>query len=230
VAQGQDVIANITVAATGNVSGTVFNMNGVPFPNLAVDLHNNAGDYTTTTDVGGNFSFFQVLPGSATLETYDPTSQSGAAAQLSVLSNQTVSQNLTLVQGTGTVTGTVTEFGTPVSGAQVTITTATGGTISTTTAADGTYSATSVPVGPVSVKAQFFALTGQVSSFLPLPGSVLTVNVPVQAPSSWNLPFWRPNANRRSVSASLVGPSATGSTRFAEVEDYLDWLPFAFRP
>ncbi len=228
VFQGQDTTANVTVAPTGSVSGIVFDINGVPFPNLPVALYNNAGDYQTTTDVGGNFGFVQVLAGSATLEAYDPASQSGGAAQVTVLSNQAITQNLNLVQGTGTVSGTVTEFGSPISGAQVTLTTATNSIINTTTASDGTYSVTAVPVGPVTVLAQgSFGAAGETQSFLALPGSVLTVNVTIQSSGSWNLPPRNFDGANPGATA-LFRPSAAIWPIFGTgFEEYLDWPVFA---
>ncbi len=190
--QGQTQTVNITVLATGTVSGTVFDINSNPFPNLPVTLNNGSGDYQTTTDGGGNFSFFQVLPGAANLEAYDPLSQSGAGVQVTVVSNQTVTQNLSLVQGTGSLNGTVTNFGAPVSGAQVTVFTATNTQLSTTTGADGTYSISPIPVGPITVSATSFSASGSNTGFLALPGSTATVNVAIQANTSRNLLPRRP--------------------------------------
>jgi hypothetical protein len=224
VSQGQDTTANITVSPTGTVSGIVFDINGVPFPNLPVQLYNNGGDYQTITDVGGNFSFLQVLSGPATLEAYDPTSQSGGAAQVTVPSNQAITQNLTLVQGTGTVSGTVTQLGSPFPGAQVTVTTATNNTITTTTASDGTYSVAAVPVGPVTVVAQgTFGASGETQSFLALPGSVLTVNVAIQSNGSWNLPPMNLDGSKRWTVASLRASPAPWPIFSTGLDWNLDW-------
>jgi large repetitive protein len=222
VTAGQDVTANITVTPTGGVSGTVFDVNGVPFPNLSVQLFNSSGEYQTSTDVGGNFSFVQVLPGAATVEAYDPVSQGGAGSQVTVASNQTTTQNLRLVQGSGTVTGTITEFGTPVNGAQITVTTATNNTIMTTSAPDGTYTVTPIPIGPVTVQATAgFGASGRVTSFLSLPGTVLTINVPVQNQGSWNLPPWVPGDN--SVRSNAAQRRVSSTVTATDLQDYLDW-------
>ena len=168
------------------MTGTVFDVNNSPLPNLTIELHSGVGDYQTVTDAGGNFTFAQVLPGTATLEAYDSVSQSGAGAQLQVVPNQTTNQNLNLVQGTGSVTGTVTEFGFPIAGVHVVVVAA-NGRLETTTAADGTYSASPVSIGPVDVQASLNNLGGDTKGFLALPGTVVTIDVPIQSVGSWNL-------------------------------------------
>lgn len=226
VAQGQDAAVNITVTATGGVSGTVFDINGVPFPGLTVELYNTSGEYQTVTDVGGNYTFLQVLPGSATVDAYDPASQGGAGAPVTVVSNQTTTQNLTLVQGTGTVSGTVTNFGTPVPGVQITITTAANGTLTTTTASDGTYSVTAVPVGPLTVAAVAGSATGQTSSFLALPGTIQTVDVQIQAPNSRNRPPAKPDRSPGAIAASRGSSIAPSALPVTGPETYLAWPLF----
>ena len=194
IVQGRQAIVDIELEAPGVVSGTVFNVSGMAFPNLPVQLETSAGDYQTTTDAGGNFTFPQAIPGMAVLTAYDPVSQSGAGVPVTVVGNQTVSQNLTLVQGTGTVSGTVTTFGNLVSGAQVTVTDTNGVKVNTTTAGDGTYSVTSIPVGPVTVKVinPATGANGQNTGFLALPGTVTTIDVSIQTSGSRNLAPPRP--------------------------------------
>ena len=178
IISGQQATVDIGLEQTGAVSGTVFGVTGAAFPNLTVQLQVSTGDYQTTTDANGNFSFPQVIPGSVQLVAYDPASQSGAGVQVNVVAGQTASQNLNLVQGVGTVAGTVTNFGVPVSGAQVVV--SGGGT--TTTAVDGSYSVTGVPIGPVTVSATAeTGATGQSQGFVALPGTITTINVSVQS-------------------------------------------------
>jgi len=207
VVQGQSTTANINVEAAGAVSGAVFSVSGTPFPGLSVQLQNNGGDYLTTTDSSGNFSFTDVIPGTATLEAYDPISQSGAGVQITVVPNQTVNQNLNLVQGTGTVSGVITESGAPAAGVQVTVTTGNlgGGTAAVvsrnalvatasssgtivTTGSDGSYTVSGVSVGPVTVSATdtTTGATGQAQGFLALPGTTTTINFAIQTNTSWN--------------------------------------------
>ena len=214
VVQGQNATANITIEAAGNVSGVVYSIDGTPFPNLTVELDTAAGDYGTVSDAGGNFSFADVVTGAAVVASYDPTSQSGAAVPITVLPNQTVMQNLNLVQGTGTVAGVVTESGTPVAGVQVTVTSNSGGGgggsladvrrngragpdvsggsgsgTTVTTAADGSYSVSGLPIGLVTVYAfdPSNAARGSAQGYISLPGSTTIINVAAQVYSSRNI-------------------------------------------
>lgn len=214
VVQGQTTTQNITVEPAGGVSGVVYSVAGTPFPNLPVQLQSPEGDIQTVTDSGGNYSFTDIPAGAATVEAYDPLSQSGAGIQVTVPPNQTVTQNLNLVQGTGTVAGVVTEFGVPAPGAQVIVSTGTGGggggggsgggggatdrvgagshllandsSFMVTTGPDGSYSVSGVSVGPVTVSASDPAGIGHATGFLPLPGTTVTINVALQGFGSQN--------------------------------------------
>ena len=209
IVSGQQASVNIGLQGSGGVSGTVFGVTGAPFPNLTVQLQTSGGDYQTTTDSGGNFSFTQVAAASDQLVAYDPASQSGAGAQVNVVANQTVSQNLSLVQGVGTVAGTVTYFGAPVSGAQVMVI-GSSGTVSTTTVSDGSYSVPGVAVGPVTVSAseQSNGANGQTQGFVALPGTTATINVSVQTSGSRNIEPNKPepSAGDDEVSAGNLSP------------------------
>ena len=217
VVQGQAVTANITLEATGSVTGIVYGLDGSPMPNFAVQLETAGGDYRTTTDAGGNFDFVVVNAGTGLLGAYDPVTQSGAGAAVNVTANQATNQNLTLVQGTGSVTGTVTTFGSPVAGIPVRVTAVNGATTSTTTDANGNYFVTSVPVGPITVVASGGGLSGQGQNFLALAGTTVTINVSVQNQGSWNVPppdrERIPGAAGSSVSALLgFAPFLTEAT------------------
>jgi hypothetical protein len=230
VTQGENLVVNITLEPAGAVSGIVYSINNTPFPNLPVQLQTASGELQTVTDAGGNFSFTNAPAGAATVEAYDPVSQSGAGVQVTVLPNQTISQNLTLVQGTGTVAGVVTEFGAPVSGAQVTVTSGSGGGgteadtrsggihsdisgggITVSTGPDGSYSVPGLSVGPVTVIAiaPSGGASGQAQGFVSLPGTTTTINVAVQSHGSRN---FGPNEPWSSAGDEEV--------RVAEVLDY----------
>jgi hypothetical protein len=210
VAQGQGTTADITLAATGSVTGIVYGLSGNPMPNFAVQLQTADGDYQTITDAGGNFDFTIVNIGPGVLGAYDPLTQSGAGASVTVVANQATSQNLTLVQGTGSVSGLVTQFGVAVPGVQVSVTASNGVTTNVTTDVNGVYSLTGVPVGPINVQV-VGALSGQAQGFLALPGSSVTINIGVQPAGSWNLrpPHWNQHfvTDARSLAALL--PLAT---------------------
>jgi len=184
ITQGQDATANITLLATGGVTGTVFSLTNVPVPDLMVELHTSVGIYQAVTDSAGHFIFPDILAGTAHLETFDPTSQSGAGAPVSVVAGQNVNQDLTLTQGTGSVAGTIRDqFGNVISGALVSVNTVNQQQFTFTTGADGTYFVTGVEVGTVNVNVlvstRTLFLEGQQVGFLDLPGS--TVNIDVTA-------------------------------------------------
>jgi len=227
VVQGQTSTVNIALQPPAAVSGIVYSVSGTPFPNITVELDTNAGYYQTIADSSGHFSFTDVLPGPGTLEAYDVSSQSGAGVQIALLPNQTITQNLNLVQGTGTVAGVVTESGNAVAGARVTVSTGTctgggggGGTASiyrmsatmtpggsfstsTTAGADGSYSVAGVPIGPINVCATDpnTGAAGVNTGFVPLPGSPTTVNVSIQVSGSWNFgPEQQPGSEDWTVS------------------------------
>jgi len=180
LAQGQPVTQNITLLPTGGVNGTVSGLNNQPVTDLAIALHSVAGNYQTTTDGAGNFTFFEIPAGTAHLEAFDQNTQSGAGVTMTVPAGTNVTQNLALKQGTGTVTGTVTDFrGTAVGGVLMVVT-ATNGKFQVTTAADGTYSVPGIAIGPVHVE----ATNGTVGidcnvedGFMDLPGATVTIDI-----------------------------------------------------
>jgi hypothetical protein len=181
IIQGQDAVANITLSATGNVTGTALGANKAPVPNLPVHLHTTAGIYLSVTDTAGNFSFVDVAPGPGTLEAFDSDSQTSASAAVTVLGGQSVNQNLLL--GTGsTVTGKVTLQGNAVVGAQVTLT-RDGGSSQAFTDSNGVYTIAPVPPGQVTVTANdpVSDLSGIRTAFVQLEGQVIEVDVPLFA-------------------------------------------------
>lgn len=185
IAQGADATADLTLPATGSVTGTVFSTTNVPAPGVSVSLHTGFGIYQTTTDDSGNFDLTDVLAGSAHVEAFDPTTNSGAGAPITVIAGQTTNQNLMLVQGTGNLAGTVVDdLGNVVAGAVVTASDASGATFNATTAADGTYAITGVVVGAVAVQAvdPNTGKRGKATGFLDLPGTSVTVNLTISPP------------------------------------------------
>jgi hypothetical protein len=99
--------ANIVIPSTGAVAGLVTRSDGSAAVNLTVTIQSAGFSRSTTTDTGGNFSFTQVPTSTFTLATFDPLTNTAASANVTIVADQTVTQNLLLVVG-GTVTGTVT--------------------------------------------------------------------------------------------------------------------------
>jgi hypothetical protein len=178
ILQGQDTTQDITLQPTGSVTGTVFDGSGSPVAGVQVQLRHSVAQYGSSTDSSGNFDFIEILAGPATLEAFDPVSQGGASAKITVVAGQNTSQNLTLVHGTGTLTGTVRDItGAAVAGASVKVIDANNNPTLLTTAADGTYTLTGVVIGPVDVEAANNSTSGTNHGFIDLPGGTTVVDV-----------------------------------------------------
>ena len=169
--------ANIVISATGAVAGTVTRSDGSAAVNVTMSLQAGTFSRSTTTDTGGRFSFTDVPTSTFTLATYDPLSNTAASAQVTIVADQTITQNLVLTLG-GTVTGTVTENGVAISGAQITVT-ANNGTFSTTTNSQGIYSVTQIAPGNLTVQGVDPANkeSGQSTGTLGLSGQSVQINV-----------------------------------------------------
>ncbi len=189
VVQGQDTTKDITLEATGGVTGTVSSgITNLPVTDLPVELHTSFGDYQAMTDNAGNFAFFEIPVGGAHLEAFDPATLSGAGAGITVPAGGNINQVLILAQGTGTVSGTVhDELGNLVAGASITITAVGGTKFNATTTAEGTYVVTAVPVGPITVHVASSDgnRTGDKNDFLDLAGTTLTINVTISPPCQY---------------------------------------------
>jgi hypothetical protein len=99
VLAGQTVVADITLQPTGSVNGTVRNASGSPAANVFVRLRDNNFNFTrqTNTDAAGGFTLNDVAVGSYTLEAFEPLTGIATTAQVSVVQDQTTTQDLTLV-------------------------------------------------------------------------------------------------------------------------------------
>jgi 6-phosphogluconolactonase (cycloisomerase 2 family) len=177
IVPGQHATADITLGPKGNVTGTLFSPNHTALPGFPVELHIATRVLQATTDSLGTFVFLDVPAGIiGTLEAFDPVAKAGASANVNVVAQQNVTQDLTL-STTGTVTGT-TNFSFTHAAAQVTLT-ASNGTFTTVSGTDGSYSFGQVGVGPVSVRAISLdqGLMGKSQSTIDLPGEHITVDV-----------------------------------------------------
>ncbi|MGA2534763.1 MAG: Ig-like domain-containing protein [Terracidiphilus sp.] len=150
VSDGLTSQANIIIPSTGAVAGTVTRSDGTFAVNVTVSLQAGSFSRATTTNTGGQFSFTDVPTSTFTLATYDPTTNTAASAPVTIVADQTLTQNLTLVLG-GTVTGAVTENGVLVSGAQIAVI-ANNGTFNTTSNAQGVYTVSGVAPGNLTVQ------------------------------------------------------------------------------
>jgi hypothetical protein len=180
--QGQDATADITLQPTGGVTGTVFSASNAPVTELLVQLHGSAGDYQTVTDTAGNFAFFEIPVGAATLQAFDSNTSTAASGIVTVVAGQNANQNLTL-SSFGVVTGLVTsQQNSPVAGAQVAIT-AVNGTFAVVTGSDGRYSFSQVAPGPVTAQATdpSTGFSGNASGTLSLAGQRVAIDIRVMA-------------------------------------------------
>ena len=178
VSDSETSTANIVIPATGMVAGTVMRSDGSAAVNVTVTLQGaNNFSRTVTTDTGGRFDFSDLPVATFSLATYDPFTNTAASGSVTVIADQTVTQNLSLVLG-GTVTGKVTENGVVVAGAQVTVI-ANNGTFSATTNAQGVYTVTQVAPGVITVQGVDPTNTdqGQSTGTLGLSGQSVEIDV-----------------------------------------------------
>ena len=177
VSNSQTTQANIVIPSTGAVAGTVKRSDGTVAVNVNVSLQAGSFSRATTTSTGGQFSLTDVPTSTFALATYDPTSNTAASASVTIVADQTVTQNLTLALG-GTVTGTVTENGVLVSNAQIAVV-ANNGTFNTTTNAQGVYTVSGVAPGNLTVQGTDSTNNekGQSTGTLGLSGQSVQINL-----------------------------------------------------
>jgi hypothetical protein len=179
IVQGQNATANIVLAPTGGITGVGTGLAGLPLPLLNVTLHIGAAEYFTHTDSSGNFSLTNVLAGAGTLEAVNSFDGSSVSQPVTIVAGQIVNQNLQLASG-GKINGSVFLANNPVSGAQVTISSA-GGKAQVTTDSSGSYAYSPVKPGPFTVTAYDpnTAYSGSNTGYIALASDVF-VYVPVQ--------------------------------------------------
>ncbi|HEX3153214.1 MAG TPA: carboxypeptidase regulatory-like domain-containing protein [Candidatus Angelobacter sp.] len=151
---GQTATANITLQATGSITGTVFHFGGVTAASGAVITLSDS--HTATADSQGRYRFDLVPVGSYTVDVTDPTTGDRGRASATISSqDQIVPTNITLI-GVGKVVVTVKDGGLNlVSGAQIQLNSQTifGGRQTGSTQADGTLTFANVLAGNFSVSA-----------------------------------------------------------------------------
>jgi protocatechuate 3,4-dioxygenase beta subunit len=176
----QATVANITIGATGGISGLVKDAVGNLLIGESVQLHTASTSATTQSDTSGRYTFVDVPIGTATVEVFDTASNTAATASVNVLQGIVAVQDLMLVNG-GTVSGLVTnQLGQPVAGVNVQLI-GPSNTLTATTKSDGTYSFTGVSPSTFTLLArdpasglQAIALSG-----IGFSGQAVTVNLPL---------------------------------------------------
>ena len=151
---GQSVITDITLIATGSITGTIFHFGGsTPAPGTIITLGNGR---SATADSTGKYRFDFVPVAGYTLSVTDPsTGDRGQGGATISTQDQVVTANITL-NGVGRVVVTVLDgSNAAVSGATVNVDSLTsfGGRQTGTTQADGTLTFNNVLAGNFSVSA-----------------------------------------------------------------------------
>jgi hypothetical protein len=151
---GQTVTANITLVATGSITGTIFHFGGTTsVAGAAVTLSNGQ---TTVADSQGKYRFDFVPVGSYNVNATDvPNNDRGVSSASIASQDQVVTTNVTL-NGVGKVVVTVVDGGgAKVTGAQVNLDSQTGfgGRQTGTTQSDGTLTFNHVLAGNYAVSA-----------------------------------------------------------------------------
>ncbi len=121
VAGGQTAVQDVVLEATGALTGTVTTAAGAAAGGVTVQVRNASFTFarSTTTSAAGVFTLDDIPAGGYTLEAFEPLTFVPAAAQVTVVADQTTTQDLVLT-GLGTVQALVTfANGTPVPGRTV---------------------------------------------------------------------------------------------------------------
>ena len=158
VIAGQASNANVSIQPTGTVTGTILTASGVPAPNVAVSLQGSTSfgffERDIRTDASGNFTFFDIPTGLFTLRAFEPNTGAPTSVVVSVVQDQTTTQNLSLI-GLGTVQVQVNfASGTPAANSQVDIFEPSRGffVFAGSTDASGRMTILNVPVGTFIVR------------------------------------------------------------------------------
>ncbi len=158
VVAGQASNADVLIQPTGTVTGTIRTAGGVAAANVAVSLQGSTSfgffERDLRTDVNGQFTFFDIPTGLFTLKAFEPNTGAPTSVVLSVVQDQTTTQNLSLI-GLGTVQVQVNfASGTPAGNSQVDIFEASRGFFAFAgfTDASGRMTIANVPVGTFTVR------------------------------------------------------------------------------
>ena len=155
---GQASNADVSIQPTGTVTGTILTASGLPAPNVAVSIQGSTSfgffERDLRTDANGQFTFFDIPTGLFSLEAFEPNTGAPTSVEISVVKDQTTTQNLALI-GLGTVQVQVNfASGTPAANSQVDIFESSRGFFAFAgfTDASGRMTIPNVPVGTFTVR------------------------------------------------------------------------------
>jgi Carboxypeptidase regulatory-like domain/Polysaccharide lyase family 4, domain II len=189
VIAGQVSNANISIQPTGTVTGTIRSASGTPAANVAVSLQGSTGfgffERDLRTDANGQFTFFDIPTGLFTLLAFEPVTGAPTSVQLSVVQDQTTTQDLALI-GLGTVQVQVNfAGGTAAANSQVDIFEPSRGFFAFAgfTDASGRLTIVNVPVGTFTVRAHHPSNGGifnDVNGAVAVDGQIVPITVTLQ--------------------------------------------------
>ena len=186
VVAGQTTLADITLAATGNLTGTVRSATGAPAAFIFVLLRDASGsfDRSTSSDDTGAYLLTDVPEGAYFADVFEPNTGTRTTTPVVVVRDTTSTQDLLLV-GLGTLSvNVVRASGAPAANAAVYVNESLNGydRFIGVTDAGGTFVADNIAVGPFAVRAYHpdnTNLSAQVTGTMPANGAIVSVLVPL---------------------------------------------------
>jgi hypothetical protein len=184
LAAGETLTADISLPATGTVTGIVRTASGTPSANTYVRLYGNDLWRDLNTDSTGRFTFNDVQSGTFTLETFEPNNGFPTTAQVTVTQDQTTTRDLTLI-GIGQVQVQVTlANGNPAPSAYVELYDSRGRSYGQyADNVNGRATFNNIPVGSLTIRAyrSDFRFSAQTNATLANNGDTITVTVALPA-------------------------------------------------
>ena len=174
--------ADITIGLAGNIQGTVTRADNSLAVNDIVNLRiPGQNPLQAIVDTSGHYMFTDIPVGIYTIDCFDPQSNSAASTSVTVTTNATTTQNLSL-QNSGVINGNVSaNDGSSVANLTVTLTSTTSSgvqSLSTTTNSTGGFNFGGVTPGTIVVRVtNSEGLQGTGNGALPLAGQTVTINV-----------------------------------------------------
>ncbi|WP_303984580.1 carboxypeptidase regulatory-like domain-containing protein, partial [Niallia circulans] len=181
--QSNSSAITINVQQVGSVNGTIIdNASGLPISGANVTLSQNGSPVSTAiSNSNGFYSFTGLVPGQYTV-TVNQTNYSPNSANVTAVSGQSTTQNLSLTPLPSTVSGAVTtSSGTAVPNAQITLTNNSGTPVAqTTTNASGNYSFTGIAPGSYTISVMVTNFQSQSQSIITQSNQTANVNFTLQ--------------------------------------------------
>jgi hypothetical protein len=205
----RDFLLTPNALPTGTITGTVRNAaNNQPIGGASVSL---VGLNLSTTSAGdGAYTLSNVPPGTHTLST-SATGFAASTIQVTVVSGQTLNQNVSLAPSVGTVTGTVRNAANanPIVGAMISVV---GTNLSTTTGTGGVYTINNAPVGAQTLNALAEGFSSSQVQINVIDAQTITQNIslsPTLPPGEIRITLnWTKDGSGfpRDLDAHLLGP------------------------